>query len=74
MDDWNRVRSTFIVRDIKDFGERVRKIYSSCRWRSLGKFADDLALHVKNYHFDGIARTLETYPTLIAEIKDFNSP
>ena len=31
MDDWNRVRSTFIVRDINDFGERVRKIYSSCR-------------------------------------------
>ena len=74
MDDWNRVRATFIVRDIKDFGERVRKIYSSCRWRDLGKFADDLTLHVKNYDFDGIARTLETYPTLIAEIKAFKSP
>ncbi len=74
MDHWKRVRDTFIVRDIKEFGERVSKLYSSCRWSGLGNFADDLARHVKNYDFDGIARTLEVYPSLIAKIKALIEP
>ncbi len=66
---WQSATDTSSFAEIEQFAQVVKEVGTEYRLDALNTFSDVLTMHVKNFDIDRMTEVLNTYPSIIKELK-----
>jgi signal transduction histidine kinase/DNA-binding NarL/FixJ family response regulator/HAMP domain-containing protein len=68
MDQWNRVNSTFIMNEINEFAQQIKKTGEKYDFSALTTLGENLSRQAETFDIENLPKTLEYFPKLVKEI------
>jgi len=68
-EQWESATKTSSFSEIEQFASNVKEVGTEYHLDTLNTFSDVLTTHVKNFDIDRISEVLNTYPSIIKELK-----
>ena len=66
---WESATNTSSFAEIEQFAQTIKEVGTEYHLDALNTFSDVLIMHVKNFDIDRMSEVLNTYPSIIKELK-----
>ena len=73
MEEWESLRETKIVGEIKDFGEEVEKLGNNYNLEFISQWGSEISHLAGSFDIENLSINLEKFPELIKKLKNYKS-
>ncbi len=68
-EQWQSMRSTFILKEINDFALEIKKLANEYEIRQLSRWSEKIVEQTQNFDMENLSSTLNQYENIISSIK-----
>ena len=73
MKEWESLRETKIVGEIKEFGEKVEKLGNNCNLKFISEWGSEISQLAESFDIENLSVNLDKFPELIDSLKKYKS-